>query len=256
MTLLKLSENVMGKAAVAAVETDGEFLPPPPAKALRIEVAGDSITCGYGNETSEPGFRTEDENGAAAYGALAARALDAEYSAVSVSGCSVADPAWLPGMENRGMETMYAYTDAPVERSLGVEPLSRWDFAANRNDAVVLNLGTNDANEIKMMGFSEESVRRFYQHYDALLTQIRALNGPDTWILCTLGSMDYYLWDDIRDIVAAYAARSGDQRVLCRKLGAIIPFTEGTGADTHPSAATHARMGKELAAILGPLLAR
>jgi hypothetical protein len=70
VSVVKLSENARGKAGLCALETDGEFLPPverrPP---LRIEVVGDSISCGYGNESSEPGFRTEEENGERATGA-------------------------------------------------------------------------------------------------------------------------------------------------------------------------------------------
>ncbi len=254
LRITKLSENVMGKLGIAELETDGEFLPPAEEKKLRIEVVGDSITCGYGNETSQPGFRTEDENGEIAYGALAAKALGAEYSAVSVSGCSAAEPVWLPHMQNRGMLSMYAYTDAPMERLLGGQPATRWDFASNHSDVVVVNLGTNDANTLKMMNFSKEGVESFYRDFDALITDIRALNGPETYILVTLGSMDYYLWDDIRDIVAAYAERTGDGRIGCRKMGAIIPFTEGMGADTHPSAATHARMAKELEGFIREVL--
>ena len=142
------------------------------------------------------------------------------------------------------------YTDKPVESALGRSELTGWDFKAHPSDAVVINLGTNDANEVKMNRFSKESVESFHEHYGAMIEQIRRLNGPDAWIICTLGPMDYYLWDDIRDIADAYRARTGDGRVLCRKLGGVISFTEGSGADTHPSAATHERMGHELAAIL------
>lgn len=256
LRITKLSENVMGKLGLAELETDGEFLPPAQeGRKLRIEVVGDSITCGYGNESELPGFRTEDENGEIAYGALAARELGAEYSAISVSGCSAAEPVWLPHMQNRGMLSMYAYTDAPMERFWGLQPATRWDFEANHSDVVVVNLGTNDANTLKMLNFSQEGVESFHRDFDALITDIRALNGPETYILCTLGSMDYYLWDDIRDIVDAYVRRTGDGRIGCRKMGAIIPFTEGTGADTHPSAATHARMGKELASFIREALA-
>ena len=249
----KLSENIMGKCGVMEVETDGEFLPAPPKKAALLEVVGDSITCGYGNETDKPGFRTEDENGLAAYGFLAAEELGMEYSAVSVSGCGVADPVWLPGMENRGMLTMYAYADAPLERSLGGLK-TKWNFASNPAKVIVINLGTNDANDIKMRNFAPEATAEFHENYKALLKLIRAENGPEAKILCTLGSMDYYLWDEIRDIAAAYQAESGDREVYCRKLGPIVEFTEGFGADTHPSVKSHLRMGKELAAAIREIL--
>ncbi len=249
----KLSENVMGKCGLMALETDGEFLPAAPEQRALLEVVGDSITCGYGNEATEPGFRTEDENALAAYGFLAAEELGMAYSSISVSGCAVADSKWMP-MENRGMLSMYAYTDAPMDRGRKNAAMQEWDFAAHPAKVVVINLGTNDANEVKFSNFAPEAVQGFHDHYKELLQMIRAKNGSETKILCTLGSMDYYLWDDIRDIAAEYQAESGDKEVYCRKLGAINMFTEGMGADTHPSAKTHTRMGRELAAAVRSIL--
>ncbi|MBO4330977.1 MAG: hypothetical protein J5827_02765 [Oscillospiraceae bacterium] len=250
--VVRLSENNKGKAGIVSLSADGELLPPPEAPGgPHIEVAGDSITCGYGNETSQPGFDTQYENALKTYGWLAAKELGAEYSCVAVSGCSVAAPTWLPGIDDfHAMETLYEYTDKPLESALGAASLTPWDFKAHPVDAVVMNLGTNDANEVKMNGFSRESVDSFHRHYGAMVEQLRRLNGSEAWIVCTLGPMDYYLWDDIRDVVEEYKARTGDGRVICRKLGGIVSFTEGSGADTHPSAATHERMGRELAAML------
>ena len=49
LRLVKLSENMRGKACLLALETDGELLAPQEAdKRLSIEFVGDSITCGYG----------------------------------------------------------------------------------------------------------------------------------------------------------------------------------------------------------------
>ena len=66
--------------------------------------------------------------------------------------------------------------------------------------------------------------------------------------------MDYYLWDEILEIVRVYAAETGDARVRTLKLGKINPAVEGFGADRHPSVGTHRRMGTELADFLRPLL--
>jgi lysophospholipase L1-like esterase len=148
------------------------------------------------------------------------------------------------------MESIYRNTDRLLEKERGLSGIHAQGFASNPSDAVVINLGTNDANEVKMRGFTKESIERFERRYEAFIEQVRALNGPDTLILCTLGPMDYYLYDNIRDTVDSYIRRTGDRRVRCRKFGGIIPFTEGIGADTHPSAATHERMGRELAEML------
>ena len=245
----KLSENAMGKCALCALETDGELLPPPSRPSFRLEFVGDSITCGYGNESSLPGFRSEDENGERSYAFLAAKEIGAEYSSVSVTGCCVTDPVCFPMMKNRGMDSLYPCCDAPLDRLLGRET-REWDFSAAPSDAVVLNLGTNDATMIALQGFSEESAAAFRRDYLNLIRLIRKLNGPECLIICTLGSMDYYLWDDILAIVAEYAAESGDGRICCEKLGKLNHLSEGFGSDMHPSAMTHERMGKEMAAIL------
>jgi len=246
----KISENVMGKCALCALETDGEFLAPPSPAPLRIEFVGDSITCAYGVEATEPGFRTEDENSEAGYSFLAAKALGADYSAICVTGCGVAEPVYFPRMVNRGMLSMYAHTDTPLERLWGRTNFRCWDFSANPSDAIVINLGTNDANEISMLGFTRESVEHFRRSYRELLELIRRLNGPEPWLICTLGSMDYYLWDEILAVAHKFAEETGDKRIVCEKMGKLNSMTEGLGADTHPSAVSHRRMGLEMADIL------
>ena len=254
VVLRKLSENVMGKCALISAETDGAFLPPPKQPKLRIEIAGDSITCGYGNEGTEPGLRTEEENAELTYGFLAAEALGADYSAVCVSGCGICDPSCFPELKNRGMDSLYPFTDAPLDRVLSGEPVTRWDFASHPADAVVLSLGTNDALEISGCGFTEESFHRFRREYRALLESIRRCNGEKSWIVCALGPMEYYLWDEILELVRTYMKDTGDTRVKTLKFGLINKALEGLGADGHPSVSTHRRMGTELADFLRPLL--
>ncbi len=245
----KLSENVMGKCAVCALETDGEMLAPPDEPKLRLEFVGDSITCGYGNESSEPGFRTETENGERAFGFLCAEALGADYSAISVSGCCVPESLH-PGMINRGMLSMYELTDAPFERLMGSAEPEKWDFTSHPRDAVIINLGTNDAFELGMQAFSDEAHGRFKSAYLELVRLVRSCNGPDTRIFCVLGSMDYYVWDEIVDVVSSYKASSGDERIFCAKLGKQNFMIEGNGSDGHPSAQAHERMAKELSKII------
>ena len=78
----------------------------------RLEFVGDSITCGFGNamDPAAAVFNNETEDGLAAYPALAAGLLDAEYQSVCISGiplCLPSDPAYrasaarLPGLSRR-----------------------------------------------------------------------------------------------------------------------------------------------------------
>ena len=246
----KISENVMGKCALIALETDGEFLPPPPPKALQLEFVGDSITCSYGNESVSDGFRTEEENSEIGYAHLAAKELEADLSIIAVTGCSVNEPIFFSRMVNRGMLSMYPFIDAPLERKKGSKCFREYDFAATPKDAIIVNLGTNDANECSNMLFPEDYPEYFRKSYRELIELIREKNGPEPWIICTLGSMDYYLWDEIISAVSAYAEDSGDKRIVWEKLGKLNTMTEGIGADGHPSKVSHERMGREMARII------
>ena len=69
-------------------------------------------------------------------------------------------------------------------------------------------------------------------------------------IMCTLGPMDYYLYDNILRAVESYKAKYGDKNVHCMKFGGIYMQKEGIGALDHPGIQTHQRMGKELADAL------
>lgn len=250
LRIVKLSENARGKVGLTALETDGELLPIcEAAPKLYMEFVGDSITCGYGNEAQnkDDPFLPSEENGWAGYAALAARALGAEFSCVSVSGISAGKSlSGFPPFD--AMETLYEYTDAIYDKKCG-KTLQPWNFAEHRNDVVVLNLGTNDVNPVRFAADLPAAMREeehFCSRYKAFLQMLRRCNGPATWICCTLGPMDYYLYDDIQKTVSAYKAETGDERICCFKFVGVNLMTESFGAVGHPSLKTHARMALEL----------
>ena len=155
------------------------------------------------------------------------------------------------------MEELYAYTDRDVQEKFGLEP-DAWDFAANKKDIVLLNLGTNDVNPIRFAPDQQTAAREeahFLVKYGEFLKKVRALNGPDTLILSVLGPMDYYLYDRIREAVLLYQKETGDQRIRTFKFIGINLMSEGFGADGHPSMATHKRIGAQLGEILKEILA-
>lgn len=257
--LVKLSENARGKTGLLAMETDGELLDcAAPEKSLSIEFVGDSITCGFGNEA--PGqdslFETAEENGWRTFGAVAGRELNAEFNMISVSGISAVAPK-TPMFPAKPMNELYEYLDALYDERQG-RPLRPWDFAGHKKDVVVVNLGTNDVNAVRFyteLTAADGEEAHFRVQYRGFIEKIRALNGPDALICCTLGPLDYYLYDHIRDVVEAYSAETGDRRVRCFKLIGVNLMTEGWGAVSHPSAKTQQRMGRELAARLRTILA-
>ncbi len=249
---IKPSENARGKLGVLEVDVNGEILPMEKDTRKRVEIVGDSITCGFGNEAPNNSFmfKTMEENGWTAYGALAARELDMEFSMICESGIMAAR-AEKPMWDMHAMEDIYEYTDEMYDKRRNHE-LTRWDFEKNHNDIVVLNLGTNDSNPIRFYrDFHEiEGMEAwFHKRYKAFVQQVRKANGPDTHIVCSLGSMDYYLYHHIKAVVDELKAE-GDANVSAFEFIPINMMFEGYGAAGHPSAKTHARMGKELAEYL------
>ena len=247
--LRKLSENARGKLGIAEIETDGELLQAERKNRKVMEVIGDSITCGFGNEAENNGmvFRTSEENGFLSYAALADRELDYELNMICESGISAAKPEH-PMFPMHAMEDIYEYTDELYDHKRGAEP-AKWDFEKKHNDIVVVNLGTNDSNPIRFyrdFGEIETMENWFHVRYKEFIRQLRRANGPDTWILCGLGSMDYYLYYHIRDIVAELKEETGDQRLECFEFIPINVMFEGYGAMGHPSVKTDLRMGREL----------
>ncbi len=269
LTVVKRTENSKGRAGLHRLLLDGEPLPyDAPEPRCRLEFVGDSITCGFGDAMSPQAsaFTNGQEDGLAAYPAVTARLLKADYQSVCISGiplCHASDPAFrlrlpeYPGFTPppRAMEDYYACADRNHQEADGAKDgFEPWDFSRFRPDAIILNLGTNDAFRIGVSGNDPAEEAYFTKRYEAFLRLVRRLNGPRPVIACTLGPMNYFLYDAIGKAAGAYCRETGDERVFCLKYGQIDPWNEGYGGLTHPNLKTHERMGRELAAALKPWL--
>lgn len=240
-----------GKGEVLGLRLrDGATLLPVISPPRRLEVIGDSITCGYGNElsTTDPGsahYTSRNSNANLSFGALAARALDAEYVAVAYSG--------------RGISRNYAGGAGPTLPQLYLRTLpdeqtgAPWDVTRLVPDVVVINLGTND--------FSTPGVDRaaFRARYTEFLAALRGYY-PRAPFVATVGPMltDAYppgaqaltnAQADVKEVVQARHA-AGDSRVY---FFAFTPQTSPFGEDWHPTVATHQRMAAELVPFLRDL---
>jgi lysophospholipase L1-like esterase len=213
--------------------TDGELLPPPPVS-RRIEIIGDSVSAGYGNDGVLPcAFSADTENHYLTYGAIAARALGAELSTVAWSGKGV---VYNYGTDvNEPMPELYG-------RTLPQDPTSTYDFGI-QPEVVVINLGTND--------FSTEddpTTELFATAYAALLAQVRAAY-PDARIIGTVGPL--LTGDDLagaRAGIAAGVAQFADADGNVRVWEMNVPNGDPPGCDYHPNLDTHRAMGDALAA--------
>ena len=225
----------------AALDPGARALPPSPPSQRRVEIVGDSISAGAGIDGADGrcALTAAVEDATRSYGALAARALGADYEIVAWKGKGV-----LRNDDPRDRDTLPAI----FGRTLPGDPASRDPLAA-RADAVVLNLGTND------FAHSEPPLDELRDAYAAFVARLRALH-PGALIVLAVGPLLYdepgRTWrTDARAAIAAVAeARraAGDDRVALLDLW--TDPADGVGCQSHPNLATHRKMAAELERLL------
>ena len=206
-----------------------------PARKHRIEVIGDSISCGYGNEGKDQNehFKAETENAYLTYGAMAARALNADYVCVAWSG--------------RKMWPDYSIPEV-YGRTLPNDAKSEWDFSKQIPDVVLINLGTND-----FRGKNPDE-KGWTEAYKAFIGRLRK-NYPKAAIYCASGSMMSDGWPKDQHALSTLhkylneiiddLKKTGDSNI---RFIAFDPQDQknGLGSDWHPSVKTHELMAAKL----------
>lgn len=160
----------------------GKLLPPPKRPTRRIEIYGDSITSGMGNEAAD---NAEDDvlaekNNFWAYGAITARNLNAELHTISQSGIGIM-VSWFDFIMPNFYDQLSAVGDNDTQ----------WDFTRWTPDVVVINLMQNDSwlidREKRLSPIPTDDQR--VEVYKDFVKKIRA-KYPRAQIVCAMGSMD------------------------------------------------------------------
>lgn len=250
LRIMKYSEAAFGAVGIVSFEVEGELLPPPAAKPKKIEIIGDSITCGYGIEgvVDVDTFTTAQENPWNAYGCRIARALDADFSLISWSGNGIVSH-WVPEDVNEPrndealMPELYYYEDysADLRRGKARADFIKHDFAAYQPQLIIINLGTNDGSYTRNIPARDRS---FVNGYIKFLRQIREVN-PDANILCTVGVMATAAKDLVAEAVERVNA-FGDNKVFFREAFLQNGEVDGIGADWHPTESTQKKLAEYL----------
>lgn len=207
----------------------------------KIMFIGNSITCGYGTETTDPyeHFSYDNENHTLTYAYLAARDLDADFHVVARSGIGIY-------RNYAGPRTGSDWGTMPLEfdNALIYDPSTRWDHSSFSPDIICINLGTNDTS------LGDYDIALYEQAMSTFHARLRALY-PDAAIVLLSGCMlSPEVLADIRPAFARIAA--GDANTYCLNF---LPHMDylGYGADMHPSAAQHQIMGAQLSNFLRTL---
>jgi lysophospholipase L1-like esterase len=221
----------------------GALLPPSIPSARRIEIVGDSITSGFGDESMNSSCPNQlsAQDYDVAYGAVAARTVSADLITIAWTG---------KGMyRNSGGDTT---NTMPIlyGRTLPDQTTDTWDFTSWIPDAVVIYLGNNDFGQ-------GDPGQAYVTTYKTFIARVRK-NYPNALIVCTIGPnlTDPKLSEErtyVQGIVAA-SNTAGDKNVDFLEMPQPLS-SEGTGCGGHPLASTHKRMGAALAAELQMKLA-
>jgi hypothetical protein len=139
------------------IDDNATLLHPPVAAKRKMEIFGDSITSGMGNEGADNGADNlgSEKNNYLAYGSIAARELNAELHTISQSGIGVMI-SWFDFI----MPQFYNQLSAVGNND------TAWDFSTWTPDVVLINLMQNDKwlidNEKRLQPNPSDSERLAY----------------------------------------------------------------------------------------------
>jgi lysophospholipase L1-like esterase len=240
---------------------DGALLPPPPRKARRIEVIGDSAATGLGVEGAAVGpdcpgveWAARWENFHESFGALLGEALDAEVMGTAYSGKGMVKDIW-----PEDKDTM------PIifPRANPIDTQSSWDSHAYVPQLVLVTIGGNDFAIGQPVDEGPATPEDFTNTYDAFVVMLRA-RYPEAEILliasASLSDSEPPGRNTRTNVVAGIA------QVLSRRQAAgdthvdsfapnLASASELTGCDSHGNPALHQRIAVEVGVRVRSLLA-
>lgn len=245
----------------------GDFLPLP-APAYRLEFVGDSITSGEGaiGALPEEDWISAFFSAMNHYARFTADALGAEYRLVSQSGWGILS-SWDNDPHCRVLsyyKEVCGLAQGARNRELGAQQPN--DFAAWPADAVIINLGTNDAGASHNPPWTDPQTGETYgqnttPEHRALLEQavvdglqmLRRCN-PQALLVWVYGMLGDELRPTLEQAIARYRRETGDDRVCFFPLPDTTPET--VGARQHPGVQSHHRAADALTSFLQEALNR
>lgn len=256
---------------IKGVWTDGDFKPVADKK-VKIEFIGDSITSGEGtygaNEDTD--WLAMYMSSSRTYATMLAKTLDADIHIISQGGWGVLS-SWCNEPQNnipRIYEKVCGLATGSFNEKFGT--LKDYDFKSWQPDAIVVNLGTNDASAFNQPeytnpvtgekfkqrknadgSFNKDDIERFKVAVVNFMKMLRK-NNPKSHILWVYGMLGYDLCLPITEAIARYQAETGDSNVQFITL----PDTtfKTVGAHSHPGYEAHKTAYEVLKKYLGDKL--
>ncbi len=198
------------------------------AKKLKLEVYGDSVSCGEVSEAVEyvgkqdPSHNGEFSNSWYSYAWMTARKLNAKLHNISQGGIALLDgtgyfgaPAYL------GVESCYD----KIEYFPDLGEVKKWDFGRYTPDVVVVAIGQNDAHPDNYMAQDYNGAKAdiWRSHYEAFVRRLMELYPSAQIILATTILMHDAAWDRAIDDVCTRIASDRVHHFLYKRNGAGTP---------------------------------
>ncbi len=210
---------------------------------LRLEVIGDSITCGFGNlgPNATCPFSIATESAFYAYSQVAARALGAQPATqLCMSGRGIVRSYGEGGSASK-MTLPMAFNDTLSPGGNDVSLGVKWAFPTDPNkqpNVVLVNLGTNDF-------WNNSEPTNYRSQYVQFAANIRS-RYPNAHIILAIGTMRYTPEAAIQYVVQQ-RKNAGDNKISYLKFAPQNQNTpNGVGCGYHPGSATHKIMSDTL----------
>ncbi len=162
----KKSECLFSRVAVQAASTDGKILAVQPKEtSMKMEVFGDSVTCGYAVESLDfyENFTTSTENSCKSYANIAANELNSDVSLISCGGYPMYKSKHNKGCKPDNIPDMFSMSE--VEWSTSFD--HPWDNSKYVPDVTVIALGANDGSILDELSKGSQEYNDFLSSFKA-----------------------------------------------------------------------------------------
>jgi hypothetical protein len=232
------------------LDEGAKLFPLPALPTRKMEVFGDSVSCGEVSEAVEYVGKTDPEhdgqfsNSWYSYSWLTARKLGAEVHITSQGGISLLDgTGWFHAPNYLGVESCYD----KLEYNDECGPTKQWDFSLYQPQVVVVAIGQNDSNPDDYMAkdYNGDKAKHWREHYQAFVEKLMDIYPGAQIILATTILCHDPNWDKAIDDVAKQIASARVHHFLYSK--------NGTGTPGHIRIPEAEQMAEELAGFINSL---
>ncbi|MCX6181396.1 MAG: SGNH/GDSL hydrolase family protein [Bacteroidetes bacterium] len=247
--IFKRTEAAVGGSTFKGFVLDGRILPMKNTAFRKIEVIGDSWSCGYGNVVKyadpsiHPGFHSANEDNYSAFGSIVSRRFGAQYMCTAYSGRGV----------SRNFDGSTTGTMPKIYKTLIPDDTNtKWDTKLYTADLLICFLGTNDFAK-EREGISLDSAT-FVASYIELIKALKN-DQPKAKILIVYGGS---VTDDYpkgkrwlsrwRNYTTAVVKYFGEDSSLMKF--ELAPQKAPYGEDFHPSEQTQRDIAMQICAVI------